>query len=236
MRPLARNAGGPVRILSSALFEILLSALIAPVQMLIQTRQILDILLGRDSGWQAQTRAGSMPLWAVVLRSHWVHVGLGLVTLVVLARFSPAQLIWLSPILAGLILSPVTSRYSASPVFGRWARMRGLLVTPEERSTPEIIQEAQARVRRLPRPMQGSASILRLTSDADLLARHVSMLPDRPDSPVADRLAEITARAKITNAQSCTEALGFLDPAETEALVCTPELLALWSGLPECHA
>jgi len=40
-RPLAANAGGRPRVLLSALFEIVLSALIAPVQMLIQTRQIL---------------------------------------------------------------------------------------------------------------------------------------------------------------------------------------------------
>ena len=132
-RPLARNAGGPVRLLASAFFEILLSALIAPVQMLIQSRQIFDILRGRDSGWEAQVRAGQMPPWRVVLRRHSRHVLLGLGTLIVLGIFSPSQLVWLSPILAGLILSPLTSRWSASPVFGRWARRHGLLVTPEER-------------------------------------------------------------------------------------------------------
>ena len=92
-RPLARNSGGPVRLLGSALFEIVLSALIAPVQMLIQTRQIYEILRGRDSGWNAQVRAGSMPDWNVVIARHWVHVGLGIGTLIVLAQFSPAQLI-----------------------------------------------------------------------------------------------------------------------------------------------
>ncbi len=233
MRPLARNSGGSARILASALFEIILSALIAPVQMLIQTRQIMDILLGRDSGWQAQVRAGSMPGWGVVLRSHWVHVGLGLATLIVLAQFSPGQLIWLSPILAGLILSPLTSRYSASPVFGRWARMRGLLLTPEERDTPPIISEAQAMTRRLPRPRTGEAAILRLGEDPALMARHLALItPPSPHRPTRERLPHVTAAAKIAQAANRREALSFLDRAELDALIRDPELLRSWSGLP----
>ena len=105
-RPLAANAGGRSRTLASALFEILLSALIAPVQMLIQTRQIAEILSGRNSGWESQVRKGSMPPWRLVLRRHGIHVASGLAILIVVAMLSPGQLIWLSPILAGLILAP----------------------------------------------------------------------------------------------------------------------------------
>lgn len=231
-RPLARNSGGPVRIFASSLFEILLSALIAPVQMLIQTRQIYEILRGRDSGWQAQVRAGSMPDWNVVLTRHWVHVGLGIGTLLVLAQFSPAQLIWLSPILAGLILSPVTSRYSASPVFGRWARMRGLLVTPEERDPPAILTEASAMARSLPRPLKGAAGLLQFGGLAEQIDRHIALLPDAPDLPQDKRLARITAEAKIGHARSRTEALDYLNRDETDALVSDPALLRQWSILP----
>lgn len=231
-RPLAKNSGGPVHIFASALFEIILSALIAPVQMLTQTRQIYEILRGQDSGWKAQTRAGSMPPWHVVLSRHWAHVSLGLGTLIVLAQFSPEQLIWLSPILAGLILSPLTSRLSASPVFGRWARMRGLLVTPEERETPPVIADAQAMTRRLPRPVHGLNSILRLGTDPDLLARHIAMLPAPLDRPASENLASITADAKIANAESQTQALDFLNQSEADALVSSKHLLTRWSRLP----
>ncbi|MTD99274.1 glucans biosynthesis glucosyltransferase MdoH [Paracoccus sp. YIM 132242] len=231
-RPLARNAGGPVRIFASALFEILLSALIAPVQMLIQTRQIYEILRGRDSGWNAQVRAGSMPDWNVVIARHWVHVLLGVGTLIVLAQFSPAQLIWLSPILAGLILSPVTSRYSASPIFGRWARMRGLLVTPEERNPPAILSDASAVVRSMPRPLKGAAGLLRLGGDAGMIERHVALLPENPDLPVDKRLHRITAGAKIAHAATRSEALDYLTRDETDALVSDPALLRQWSVLP----
>lgn len=232
-RPLARNSGGRVRIFASALFETILSALIAPVQMLVQTRQIFEILSGRDSGWNAQTRAGSMPPWGVVLRHHWAHVALGAGTLVVLSTFSPGQLIWLSPILAGLILSPLTSRLSASPVFGRWARMRGLLVTPEERDPPAILTEATAIARSLPQPDRGRDSLLRLGRDADLLSRHMAMLAPLPDAPPrAIRLARITAEAKIAHAADQRQALDDMDRAETDAMLLDPALLTLWSRLP----
>lgn len=232
MRPLARASGGPVRIFASSLFEILLSALIAPVQMLIQTRQIFEILRGRDSGWNAQTRAGSMPGWGVVIARHWVHVLLGLGTLIVLAQFSPPQLIWLSPILAGLILSPFTSRFSASPVFGRWARMRGLLVTPEERSVPPLLSEASSATRALPRPLPEDSAILHLGDDPAALASHCALLEPDTDLPQSRRLDLITAEAKIDHATTRTEALSFLNRAETEALVSDAALLQRWSRLP----
>ncbi|MDP5307262.1 glucans biosynthesis glucosyltransferase MdoH [Paracoccus spongiarum] len=232
LRPLARNSGGPVRIFASALFEILLSALIAPVQMLIQTRQIYEILRGHDSGWQAQVRAGSMPGWGVVLSRHWIHVLLGAVTLVILANFAPGQLIWLSPILAGLLLSPLTSRFSASPVFGRWARMRGLLVTPEERDPPAILSEASAATRALPRPMAGAEAILHLAEDAAARTRHAALLDPPPARSAAQRLPQITAEAKIDHAANRAEALGFLTRDETEALVSDAALLERWSRLP----
>ncbi|MDB6182369.1 glucans biosynthesis glucosyltransferase MdoH [Paracoccus fistulariae] len=233
LRPLARESGGPVRIFASAIFENLLSALIAPVQMLIQTRQIYEILRGRDSGWQAQVRAGSMPDWGVVIRRHWIHVLVGVVTVAVLARFSPWQLVWLSPILAGLILSPLTSRYSASPVFGRWARMRGLLVTPEERDPPAILTAAHAAARNLPRPASDKSILLDLGRDPDLMARHISMLPPARPLPAAQRLPQITAEAKIANAATQSEALSFLTKEETDALVSHAALLEQWSALPQ---
>ncbi|WP_246587990.1 glucans biosynthesis glucosyltransferase MdoH [Paracoccus bogoriensis] len=232
-RPLARNSGGRVRIFASALFETVLSALIAPVQMLVQTRQIAEILRGRDSGWNPQIRAGHVPGWGLVLRHHWSHVLLGLGTLVVLWQFSPPQLIWLSPILAGLILSPLTARLSASAVLGRWTRMRGLLVTPEERDPPSILTEAAAIARALPAPITGREALLRLGRDPQVMRNHLAALPpSEGELPTARALLRVTAGAKIDHARSQSEALDYLDPAETDALVSDRALLARWSALP----
>lgn len=232
-RPLARNSGGRVRIFASAIFETVLSALIAPVQMLVQTRQIAEILRGRDSGWNPQIRAGHVPDWGLVLRHHWSHVLLGLGTLVVLWQFSPPQLIWLSPILAGLILSPLTARLSASAVLGRWTRMRGLLVTPEERDPPSILTEAAAIARALPAPITGREALLRLGRDPQVMQNHLAALPpSEGELPTALALLRVTAGAKIDHARSQSEALDYLDPAETDALVSDRALLARWSALP----
>ncbi|MDM7459809.1 MAG: glucans biosynthesis glucosyltransferase MdoH, partial [Paracoccus sp. (in: a-proteobacteria)] len=156
----------------------------------------------------------------------------------VLWHFSPWQLIWLSPVLAGLILSPLTARFSASPVFGRWTRMRGLLVTPEERDPPRILTAAAAIARRLPQtrppgPAAARDAVLHLGRDSGALERHLSALPAQAE-PLPTRLAllRVTAAAKIAHARSQSEALDFLDPAETDALVADRDLLAQWSALP----
>ena len=56
--PAAARSGSIV----SSLIEIVLSALLAPILMLIQSGSVFQILLGRDTGWQPQRRDdGSIP-------------------------------------------------------------------------------------------------------------------------------------------------------------------------------
>lgn len=233
-RPLARQAGGRRRILASALFETLLSALIAPVQMLIQTRQIGEILSGRDAGWEAQHRSGHMPGWGAVWRRHFWHVVLGIITLIVLADFSPAQLIWLSPILAGLILSPFVSRYSASRALGRLARMRHLLTTPEEHTPTPVLNEAAVHARAIRQkigPVQDIEAAI--AKDPARLQLYKRMTTLQQPCSTNERLARIGAAAKLAHAGSRSEALEFLGQEETIALLTQRDLLESWMLLPE---
>ena len=56
----------------------MISGLIAPVMMLIQCASVLQILSGRDSGWQAQRRDdGSLPLRAT-MRRYGAYTAFGL--------------------------------------------------------------------------------------------------------------------------------------------------------------
>ena len=230
-RPLARASGGRRRLLASALFETLLSMLIAPVQMLIQTRQLAEILSGRDAGWEAQLRLGSTPGWGTVWRRHVWHVVLGLAVLVLMWELSPGQLVWLSPILAGLILSPFVTRFSASRVMGRWARRRRLLITPEEHAPPRVATEAGARTRQL-RATAGGAGIVGLLATPDRLAACLALTPPPAPGPAHARLPAIAAAAKLVHATSRAEALTFLSPEEQLALVQNPDLLRTWAALP----
>ncbi len=50
------GAGGVIGVAASILLEIVLSALYAPILMLIQSRHVFEVLVGRDSGWKAQRR------------------------------------------------------------------------------------------------------------------------------------------------------------------------------------
>lgn len=229
-RPVAAAAGGKRRLMNSALVEVVLSALIAPVQMLIQTQQILDIFRGRNSGWESQVRRASMPPWGLVWRRHALHVSFGVATLGVVTWLSPGQLVWLSPILAGLILSPWISRTTASPALGRVARRVGLLATPEERTPPPVLAAAVPHARRL-RPAPDLTAML--GRDPVLRAQHVALSPaPAPDLPPGERLAHIAAGAKIAAARDQAEALSFLDRTETAALLGDRILLERWAGLP----
>jgi membrane glycosyltransferase len=52
---------------------------------------------------------------------------------------SPVILLWLSPVIAGLLLAIPLSRLTAEAGFGAWMRGKGLLTTPEERTPPPIL-------------------------------------------------------------------------------------------------
>ena len=234
-RPLARASGGRRRLLASALFETLLSMLIAPVQMLIQTRQIAEILSGRATGWEAQLRLGSTPGWGAVWRRHAGHVTLGLAVLVLMWNLAPGQLVWLSPILAGLMLSPFVTRYSASRVMGRWARRRRLLITPEEHTPPPVATEAAALARQF-RARAGGEGIAGLLATPERLAACLALTPAPAPAPPAARLPAIAAAAKLSHATTRAQALAFLSEAERLALAQYPGLLRQWAALPDHEA
>ena len=76
-RETRRGAGGAIRLFFSALLEIIMSALLAPIMMLVQSGHVAHILFGFDTGWNPQRRDdGSIPLKDIV-RKHRSHMGLG---------------------------------------------------------------------------------------------------------------------------------------------------------------
>ena len=118
-----RGSGGAIRLVLSALFEVVMSALLAPVMMLIQTGHVVHFLFGFDTGWDPQRRDdGSIPFMAIVKR-HRSHVVFGLLALVSGLLISPSLVAWMSPTIAGLVLAiflswatgPALGRHGASP-------------------------------------------------------------------------------------------------------------------------
>ena len=68
-----RGSGGAIRLIFSALFEVIMSALLAPVMMLIQTGHVVHFVFGFDTGWNPQRRDDgsirSLPSSAAIART-----------------------------------------------------------------------------------------------------------------------------------------------------------------------
>src|SRR5690606_8146561 len=116
--PIRRPSGGGIRLVLSALIEILLSAMLAPMMMLIQSGAVFQILAGRDTGWQPQRRDdGSIPFRDIV-RRHRMHVALGIVTGVSAFLISTSLFAWMSPTILGLVLAILLSWLSGTLAVG----------------------------------------------------------------------------------------------------------------------
>lgn len=126
-----RYGGGP-RLLLSAVAEILMSTLIAPVMAVAETLFMLGLPFGRRVTWDAQTRAGAGMPWGRAIRRLWPEVVAGALLAGVLARYAPAALPWASPMIAGLVFAPAIAVLTASPALGRWACRHGVGAVPEE--------------------------------------------------------------------------------------------------------
>jgi membrane glycosyltransferase len=141
-RELRRGCGGTSGLLKSVAAETLLSMLLSPVMMLIQSRFVFDIFAGRDSGWNAQNRADAAVPFAVTLRQHWVHVLVGLCFGALSFAISWATFFWFLPIMAGLAMSPVISWATGLPALGRRMWAANIFRIPEEQAAEDLMPAA----------------------------------------------------------------------------------------------
>lgn len=128
--------GGAFRLSVSVVFEQLMSMLLAPTMMLFHTSIVVNALLGRNVGWDAQPRGDRGVSWAEALRRHIWHFCLGAAWTIAIIVIAPPFIWWMLPVLAGMLLSvPFTVLTSRASV-GRQLRAAGMLLTPEETTCP----------------------------------------------------------------------------------------------------
>jgi membrane glycosyltransferase len=140
---LSRQAcGGGAKLGLGVAAEIVLSALMAPVFMLMQSRAVADVLRGRHSGWAAQQRDDGRLSLKAAWRRHWVHTLLGLAWTTAALVLDPALLAWTSPVAAGLVLSVPLSMLTSRTDLGALCRRKGLFLTPEETEPPAVMVRA----------------------------------------------------------------------------------------------
>src|SRR5271155_2244155 len=138
-RHIRRGGGGVIGICASFLLEVVLSALYAPILMLIQSRHVFEVFMGRDSGWKPQRRDGGGTSWSDAWHYHKRHMFLSCIAAVIVWFLSPPLLAWLSPALLGLFLAPPLSRASGSVWLGGVLGRLALLRTPEELEMPTLV-------------------------------------------------------------------------------------------------
>jgi membrane glycosyltransferase len=211
-----RSCGGAVRLVISSLIEVILSALVAPILMLIQSGSVFQILLGRDTGWNPQRRDdGSIPLRDIVRRHRW-HTAMGVLAGVSAFLIATSLFLWMSPTILGLVLAIPISWASGQLVFGLALKRVGLLVTPEEHAPPAIATRANALQAELAAAgLDDADAIVAIHSDEGLRAAHEAMLP--PPAP-RDRgqidPERALAQAKLVEAETLAEAAAWLKPKE----------------------
>lgn len=134
--------GGGKAILWSVIAEIPLSILVAPMMMLTQTLAVVDILRGRKSGWEAQTRVSDGIALSDAIRHYRWHLALGL-AMAAGAIAGWRVMDWMAPIFAGLIASPFLAAWTSRVSLGQAARRRRLFMIPEERRPSPLIVDAR---------------------------------------------------------------------------------------------
>ena len=221
-RAARRGFGGALRAFISMLVEIVISGLVAPVMMLIQSTSVIQIVSGRDSGWNAQRRDdGSLPLGATIRRYGW-HTAFGLLLAFAAYEVSFSLFAWMTPVIVGLILAIPLAQWTANPAAGRRMRSRKLLLTPEESEPPEILERANALATELANSDPRSG-VERLFADPALLAAHRAMLPQgTPRKRGEVEIALVVGLAKLEDCTAVEEAAAMLPRAEIMAILTDP--------------
>ncbi len=229
-----KKAGGFIRLIISFILEVILSALIAPVMMLIHSGAVMSILLGQDSGWNPQRRDdGSLPIMSLIYRHRW-HMAIG-VFLTVAAYFnSLALLAWLSPAIAGMLLSVPLSMLTSSWRVGAFLKRIGILRTPDEVEKPAI-RQAMEDVREYYREVvEQVPDMVTIASQPRWQEVHLALVDKMSHRPRGKVDAvEATAAMKINEAESINEAVGFMNAKERAIVLATPELFKSLAALPK---
>jgi membrane glycosyltransferase len=228
-----RACGGAIRLVISSFIEIILSGLIAPILMVVQSGSVFQILLGRDTGWNPQRRDdGSIPMRDIVRRHRWQTV-LGAVAGLSAFLISTSLFLWMSPTILGLVLAIPLSWISGSLTAGLVLKRLGLLLTPAETTPPPIVVHANAlQAENETRGFDDADALLVLHADQDFRERHEAMLPHRSHRGRGEfQTDQVMAEAKIIDAASIQDAIRWLKPKERMVVLGDRALLALATRL-----
>ena len=210
--PVRRQFGGALPASAGVLVEIVVSALMAPVMMIFQSIAVVEILAGRDAGWQTQRRDDGTVERRELYRKYGVPTLCGVAMAASAYAVSLPLLLWMSPVIAGLLFAVPIGALSARPASAK------LFVTPEEREAPPVLRRANELSASAHE--EGRPALVQLREDPQLLAFHLAQLPPpraaRPET-VDTNLA--VGRAKVDASETFEEAAGHLSSREVFSIL-----------------
>jgi membrane glycosyltransferase len=227
-----RGCGGVIGMTLSVVVELVLSALYAPIMMLIQTQHVFDILTGSDSDWVTQRRQAAVMSWREAWHFHWKHTLVGIIIAVVAYLLSPTLLAWLSPAVCGLVLAMPLSRMSGSVALGRVLQKLAIFRIPEESAPHAMILRRNELVANAPAPI--ADGLRHLARDPVARVAHLAgNLPRPSDARGHPNPQRLTAESKVTQAQTLQEALDWLSGPERIEVAADARLLERLAELPD---
>jgi membrane glycosyltransferase len=116
----------------SFIMEMLLSALLAPSVMISHTLMVLGMFLGRSVNWGSQNRETDGTGWGEAFRYHSPATLIGLVWTIMAYTIGWSYMIFMSPILVGLVFAAPLSVWTSRSRYGNALLRKRILVTPEE--------------------------------------------------------------------------------------------------------
>jgi membrane glycosyltransferase len=216
-----RDCGGAVRAFVGLLVETIIAGLLAPVTMLIQSIGVISILFGRDSGWLPQRRGDGRIRFRDIARRYAGHTVFGLALGVASYLVALPLLLWMSPVVLGLLLAIPLAAATAERRLGQALLRLGLLQTPEERRPPEVLARAAELYHELSvTDAADGANVRRLLENPVLLNAHRRMLPQgrRPRLDPVD-VVLLVGLAKLEEEETLDGAMARLTTAEKTAVL-----------------
>lgn len=139
----AARYGGRLALARGLLLEALWGAALAPVRMVAHSLFVLGALTGLKLEWRSPPREAVETGWAEALLRFGPYVLVALAAIGIAAPDGPMDVLWLLPVGAALLFSPIMAVLGSSERAGLALRSRRLACTPEELDTPAVLRLAQ---------------------------------------------------------------------------------------------
>jgi membrane glycosyltransferase len=219
-----RHFGGPILLSLSTVFEMLISALYAPILMVSQFGLVVSVFRGKDSGWMPQSRNEGAMSWKSAARAHFSHTVFGVIVATIALLISKELFYWLLTITAGLMLSIPLSWLSGGVRSAKLFKKIGLLRVPEEKYPDHILVELQHKLAAIP-SQETTPALTMLANNPALCAWHIAQLPRAAGLAPVFHAPAVTAEWKVCHAESLAHLEAWLEPAEMMALLSSPDCI-----------